>query len=163
MNISLIKINIVYYSIDNTCSSEKIFLDCIHYAIINDNTTTIDLYSPQLFLSSRNDLTKKFFVSKLNCLISFEELNHLTVTSNNFDRNQVTELLRFYSNSHTLTLSIYSSLLLSLYKNKNDNNIQQMIIRQHLIFGDVQQLIIKFSCLKSLEMNIKECDLELII
>jgi hypothetical protein len=79
------------------------------------------------------------------------------VTTNNFDMNQLLELLCLSPNIQVLILSTYSSCSYSL-QNKINNNIHK-----HVTFKDVQELIHIFHYLKSLEMKIKEYDLELII
>ncbi len=89
-------------------------------------------------------------------------MNKLVATTNNFDMNQLLELLCLSPNIQVLILSTYSSCSYSL-QNKINNNIQNIIIHKYLTFNDVQELINIFPYLKSLEMKIKKYDLGLII
>lgn len=139
-------------------SSEKIPLNFIRHISINDNPTTIDLYSSQLTLSTTKDSNGILFLNELNRTIYFEQLNKLILISQNFNFNQMIKLLKILPNIQILSLSIYSSCLSS-----GEENIPQIISRGQLTYTDVQQLINLTPKLKSIEMNIKEKDLELII
>jgi hypothetical protein len=152
-----------FYSVKQTYSSEQINLDFFRHIVIENDKTTIDLCSSQLTLSNKNDSTDNLYINELNHIISFKQLNKLIVTPNNFDINQLMELLYLSPNIHVLILSTYSSCYYSL-QNKINNNIQQIIIyNKHLTLKEVQELINIFPRLKSLDMKIKEYDLELII
>lgn len=151
-----------YSQIDS--SFEKIALKFIRHIIIVNNHTTIDLRSSQLTLSTNGNLSGTLFIDDLNCIIPFEQLKKLTVTSKHFQMDQLIELLYLCSNVELLTLSTYSSTHSSIgIRNNNHNNTQQIIINGHLTFEDVQELLNTFPNLKFLEMNIIENDLESII
>ncbi len=140
-------------------SYEKINSNFIRHIVIDDQTTTIDLCSSQLTLSVTDDyVVDTLFIDELNRIIPFEQLRKLIVTSKHLDMNHVIKLLHLSPNIQLLTLSKYSSP-----QNKYNNNIQQIIVREPLMLNDVQDLIKTFPNWKSLEMSIKENDLESII
>jgi hypothetical protein len=151
-----------FYSVKQTYSSEQIDLGFFRHIVIENYKTTIDLCSSQLTLSGTNDSTENLYINELNHIIPFKQLNKLVVTTNNFDMNQLLKLLCLSPNIQVLILSTYLSCSYSL-ENKINNNIRHIIIHKHLTFKDVQELIHIFHYLKSLEMKIKEYDLELII
>jgi len=141
-------------------SSEKTVLDCNRYIFINNDSIIIDLRSSRPIYS--NIWSYNIFDVQLNRIIPFQQLTNLTVESNNFDINQAMKSLHLPPNIQVLTLPAYSSCLLFI-QNKNNNFIQNLTLREHLTLKDVQDLINVFPRLKSLEFNIKENDLELII
>ncbi|CAF3279522.1 unnamed protein product [Rotaria sp. Silwood2] len=153
---------LLFYSINQTCLSENFVSDHVHYNLLDMNKTKIDLYCSKLILSSKNNHTKKLVYDKINGTMSSEQLNILTVVNNNFQMEEVQKLLRSSSSLETITLSIYSSNILSSL-NENNNSVQHIIIRKHLTLEDIKQLISKYPYLKSIEINIYENDLELII
>jgi len=147
---------------NGTCSFEKINLDFTRHIVISNDSTTIDLCSAQLTVSCTDHQNKDLLVDELNCIIPLEQLTNLIVASNKFYTNQVMELLCFCSNIHILTIPEYSSSLLSL-PNENNNKLQQLFIREKISLKDVQELINALPRLKSLEIKIRENDLELIV
>jgi len=154
-----------YYQYNNTfyiffySLYEKINSNFIRHIVIDDQTTTINLCSSQLTLSVTDDyVVDTLFIDELNRIIPFEQLRKLIVTSKHLDMNHVIKLLHLSPNIQLLTLSKYSSP-----QSKYNNNIQQIIVREPLMLNDVQDLINTFPNWKSLEMSIKENDLESII
>ncbi len=76
--------------------------------------------------------------------------------------NQLMELLCLSPNIQVLIFSTYP-FSSSSPQNKVNNNIQHLVIHKHLTFKNVQELINTCPRLKSLEIKIKERDLELAI
>ena len=160
-----------YYRYNNTyyiffCSLshpfKKINTVFIRHAVIENDKATIDSCSSQLTMVTTDDLTETKLVNELNDLIQFERLKKLNLTIKNFDMNHLIKILELSPNIEALILSTHSSLFVST-ENEHIYNGGQIINRGQLTFKDIQNLINIVPNLKSLEMNIRENDLESII
>jgi hypothetical protein len=153
-----------------TCSLGKVPLDLARHIIIENNKTSIDYSfdhsrSKQLTLSGNlNYKDYDLFVNELNRMIPLRQITNLNVTRTYSNRNLLKKVLDLSPNIKILTF--YGQCLCSLSQQNGLtilNNIEQIIIRDQLTLDNVRSLLEIFPDIQSLEMNIREDDLEYII
>ncbi|UJR32583.1 hypothetical protein I4U23_020043 [Adineta vaga] len=127
--------------------------------IIADSLTTIDLQSSRLtFFALYNPMVEISSLNQFFRTISCSQLEKLTVTGKLFNMDHVIQLLNLSLRIKILTLRTYIFSRIQC-----NNEIQRIIIQDSLTYEDVQDLIITFPQFETLEMKVKENNLEAIV